>query len=512
MTTATAESGADSLPASSAVRLARLPVYSAVTAAVAAVVYLVVSPTLIDDAYITLGYARNFGLHLHWGLVPGLTDNTATSPLNVLILALLTAVLRNGLVALGVSFVLSAVGLEWGVRRVAALVGLPAWTGLLATLLCLLNPLVLSSVGMEVMPCAALTAWLLVAAAERRVWAFGLLAGLLAVLRADYVIIAVVVFLLRPQLWAGAWKTTCSAVAAAACWYVPSWFLLGSAIPDTLVIKSLQRTWEGHSFGSGPVLYWHIYPVATVLAFAPAVSGGLAWLVWAALRRSATGLRRQDLFAVLPAAAAAHYGAYTALGVPPYHWYYGPTVVLTTMFLAAAVAGAAVGHSQHWRAALRAGLMTAVLLLAAADIAAYAAPGLPRAYAPFTSNWAATATYRQIGRQLPRLIRNQPVGGPVEVGVIDYYCGCRVYEYFSDRGHFPAELARYQRHLTPAGRAVIRLNYTHLDRGRRPHPTQLVLRIVQRPDPHAIRTWRISTPWAGIPHQVQYMELIRRGS
>ena len=44
----------------------------------AGVVYLVVSPTIIDDAYITLAYARNFGLHLHWGLVPGLVDNTAT--------------------------------------------------------------------------------------------------------------------------------------------------------------------------------------------------------------------------------------------------------------------------------------------------------------------------------------------------------------------------------------------------------------------------------------------------
>jgi hypothetical protein len=68
---------------------------------------------------------EHFGLHLHWGLVPGLVDNTATSPLHVLVLAVLIAVFRNGLIALGVSLVLSAVGLEWGLRRAARTAGRP---------------------------------------------------------------------------------------------------------------------------------------------------------------------------------------------------------------------------------------------------------------------------------------------------------------------------------------------------------------------------------------------------
>ncbi len=505
MTIAAAEPGAPSLPAARTPRRARGPVYTAVTAVLAGVISVVASPTIIDDAYVTLAYARNFGLHLHWGLVPGLVDNTATSPLNVLALALLIAIFRNGLVALGVSVVLSAIGLEWGLRRVARIAGLPAWTGLLATALCLLNPLVLSSVGMEFMPCAALTAWLLVASAERRPWAFGVLAALLAVLRADYVIIAAVVFLLRPAFWVGAWKSISAAVAVAACWYVPSWFLLGSAIPDTLVIKSLQHHWGGNAFGTGPVLYWHVYPAATVLAFAPAASGVLAWVAWAALRGSFPGLHRLDLLAVLPVAGLVHYGAYTALGVPPYHWYYGPAIVLTTMFLAASLAAALAGKARRWRLALRSGAITAVVLLAGADIGTYAAPGLPRTYAPITTNWAATATYRQIGLQLPGLVGNQPVGGPVEVGVIDYYCACNVYDYFSDRGHFPAELARYERRVGPIGKAVMQVNFFNLDRSIRPRPTRFVLRIESRPDPRAIRNWRISSPWI----RVQYMALLR---
>ena len=505
MTMAAAEPGAPSLPAAGTRQRAREPVYTAVTAVLAGVVYLVVSPTLIDDAYITLAYARNFGLHLHWGLVPGLVDNTATSPLNVLTLALLIAVFRNGLIALGVSVVLSAVGLEWGLRRVARTAGLPAWTGLLATALCLLNPLVLSSIGMEILPCAALTAWLLVATTERRPIAFGLLAGLLAVLRADYVVIAAVVFLFRNEFWVGAWKTIGTAVAVAACWYVPSWFLLGSAIPDTLVIKSLQHHWGGNTFGSGPVLYWHVYPAATVLAFAPAAAGVLAWVAWAALRGSIPGLRSLDALAVLPVAAVVHYGAYTGLGVPPYDWYYGPAIVLTTMFLAAASAAALICEARGWWRAPRVGVVVAAVLLAGADIGTYSAPGLPRTFAPITTNWASTAAYRQIGRQLPRLVGNGAVGGPPEVGVIDYYCDCNVYESFSDRGHFPAELARYEQRIGPVGKAVMQLNFANLDKSIRPRPTQFVLTTAAYPDPHAIRNWLISSPWM----HPQYMVLRR---
>jgi hypothetical protein len=331
------------------------------------------------------------------------------------------------------------------------------------------------------------------------------LAALLGVLRADYVIIAAVVFLMRPEFWVGAWKTISTAIAVAACWYAPSWFLLGSAIPDTLVIKSLQHHWGGNTFGTGPVLYWHVYPAATVLAFAPAVAGVLAWVAWAALRGSSPVLRRLDLLAILPVAAIIHYGAYSALGVPPYHWYYGPAIVLTTMFLAASLTAAVATKPLGWRLAVRAGAITAALLLAGADVGTYAAPGLPRVYAPITTNWAATATYREIGLELPALVGNQAVGGPVEVGVIDYYCACNVYDYFSDRGRFPPELARYEQRVGPIGKAVLQVNFFNLDRSIRPRTTRFVLKIESQPDPRAIRTWRISSPWEG----PQYMALLR---
>jgi hypothetical protein len=60
----------------------------------AAGVYWLVRDSLIDDSDITLAYARNFAVHFHWGLIPQEMANSATSPLNVLLLAAVMAVLR----------------------------------------------------------------------------------------------------------------------------------------------------------------------------------------------------------------------------------------------------------------------------------------------------------------------------------------------------------------------------------------------------------------------------------
>ena len=82
---------------------------SAGVAVAATAVFLLVSRALIDDAYITMAYARNLGLHLHWGLIADETANSATSPLNVVALGAITAVVRDAQVAVGVLFVVSAV-------------------------------------------------------------------------------------------------------------------------------------------------------------------------------------------------------------------------------------------------------------------------------------------------------------------------------------------------------------------------------------------------------------------
>ena len=60
----------------------------------------------IDDAYITASYARTLGTSGTWGMHPGFTSNAATSPLNVIVLAVLV---RLGISALAAQIVLNGI-------------------------------------------------------------------------------------------------------------------------------------------------------------------------------------------------------------------------------------------------------------------------------------------------------------------------------------------------------------------------------------------------------------------
>jgi len=106
-------------------------------------VFLLVSPALIDDAYITMAYARNLAFHLHWGLIADETANSATSPLNVIALGAITAVVRDGVLAVGVLFVGSAVLAARWLTELAADAGLNHALPVVVVWSLLVNPLLL---------------------------------------------------------------------------------------------------------------------------------------------------------------------------------------------------------------------------------------------------------------------------------------------------------------------------------------------------------------------------------
>lgn len=167
-------------------------------AAVSALLFTLAQPHLIDDAYITLSYAKNLAFHGNWGLIEHGTANTATSPLNVLAVAALTVVFRDAVFAAGVLFVLAQVVTYFGLRRIGEHTGLPRWFAPLATML-----LLVSSIGLELPLDIAGLSWLMVAFAERRPVAFGLAAGLLAMVRLDLLALVAVLFFARRKFWEG---------------------------------------------------------------------------------------------------------------------------------------------------------------------------------------------------------------------------------------------------------------------------------------------------------------------
>ncbi|MET0132154.1 MAG: hypothetical protein ABW215_01025, partial [Kibdelosporangium sp.] len=188
--------------------------------------YALVRPHLIDDTFITLSYARNLAFHGHWGLIELSTSNTATSPLSVVVLAAITFVVRNAVLAAGILYVLSQVAIALAMRRLGALAGFPSWFAPLTVVLLTVNPLLISSIGLEVQLGAAGVAWLLVAAAERRPALLGVMTGLLVLIRVDLVLVAVMVFLLRKRFWVGMGKSVLAALAVSVPWFVFSWVAL----------------------------------------------------------------------------------------------------------------------------------------------------------------------------------------------------------------------------------------------------------------------------------------------
>lgn len=471
---------------------------SVLAALIAFVVFLGARHTLVDDAYITLDYARNLALHLHWGLIRTATANTATSALNVLLLGLCTVVTRRPVLSLGILFVLSTVALEFGLRQAARRVGLPAWIGLLAVAIVAVNPLLISSIGLEVALGAGLIALLLAAAVAERPVLFGVLAGLLVLTRPDLLIVAVVVFAVRPGWWRGWWRSLLAALAVMLPWYVWSWVVLGSAVPDTLILKAGQRPWGGYRFGSGPALYGAVYPDAAWLSFLPAALGAFAAVCWLVLRvaRPTERVRRLDRFFALPLAGGLHYLAYTMLGVPPYHWYYGTTLICFIAYLAAVVGAvwAPAGSSVLARSPGFATAAAAVALLVV-SVVSYSAGGLPRTTAQITTNWATPSQYALIGRDIGRLAGRRTVRSAGEIGAIAYFCDCAMIDEFSDRsivvGMLPGVLAR----SGPVTHQLMAWNFHFLNHAQRHLAPDLVLAYTRSPVRHALGWWRVNSPW-----------------
>lgn len=468
-----------------------------VVAALSAGAFALFSGHLIDDTYITLSYARNLALHGRWGLILLGTSNTATSPLSVLVLAALTFLVRNAVVAAGVLYVACQVVMYLGLRRLGERAGLPSWFSLVTVVLLTVNPLLVSSVGLEVGFGASALVWLLVYSVERRPVLVGVLVGVLLLIRVDLVLVAVVVVLGRRRFWVGLGWTALAAVAVALPWFLFSWVVIGSAVPDTLIIKTLQRAWGDFDFTNGPVLYQKIYPWATRLSFLPVLLGVVGLVaVWrfAKLRP----------FGALVPAGLVYYAAYSWLDVPPYHWYYGPTIVTCTIFLGAVVAALS--------GVLRTGAVVVVAALVVASVGNYVTDGVPRDYPPITTNHAATSQYLAIGRELGRVVGSGTVSSAGEIGALAYSCECSIVDLFDDRGAVGPAIAERKAQSGRVGRALIDLNFHNFDYGVRPIKVDYSLVSLDRaapPPPAVVAQWPMSSPWAGVGSRELY--LVRAG-
>ncbi|MBY6708873.1 hypothetical protein HQ308_18930 [Rhodococcus sp. BP-241] len=445
--------------------------------------------SLTDDAYITLAAARNLAENLHWGVIDAATANTSTSPLNVLLLgsiAYLTRVFDGSTDPQFSLYLLNALCgalIGWALGSIARSISVGSFATATAILLVQLNPFVLSAIGLEVLliPAVLLSMTALglrMSSNDRRAGVqFGLATGAAVLTRLDLVVFAAAFFICAPAVRAK-WKIVLpAALIAGGPWFMASWLWLGSAIPDTFLIKEGQATdVGGYNYATGPEMFAWSQPLATSAAFIPALLGlaiTALWLIVPIIRH-----KIPVALWTLGFGGVAYYGAYSALNTVPYHWYYvTPLVSLTTVAILGTVA-VSKGRTAVWPFGVIMG--TALLAL---TVTANSQNGFPWRSPVIFGNWASAQDYARVGGAVGQIVGDSPVRSPGEIGTLAYFCDCTIVDEFSDRGLIIRD--RLLPRLAEASgveRFLLRLNYSNLDYSQQPITPAYRLDYVEAPD------------------------------
>ncbi len=439
------------------------------------------SDAYTDDAFIQLKYADTLLKYGNWGFFPDHITNTATSPLNVILMALFgvftRSILDASILLTSFEFLLIFVVL----RSISKKLFDNSYFALIAWIAFATNPLLLSTLGLEsvlyllfLLSCYCLflhERWLLLSVTL----------GLLTLTRAD----GFLLFLILVPAVRGEWKIR---MRCALCyvlvllpWHLFSWIHLGSFFPDTLFLKMSQGAWEkGINYTRGLGFYYiPAFPIATISSFALLPFGLFA------LRSSNHQLRK---FLLLTGAyGLLHFSAYSILGVPPYHWYYVHQMIACVLIGSVGIACVIRRRNLYWTAAIPA-IGLALLIHQG---------GFPFREAPIHTNWATTAQYREIGLWLRNHTESSITFKLVgEIGTLSYYSERYLINNFSSRDLI-SNLIRKRFQQEGISGWLLRVNFywRRPDTPFAPRSYDLVHQPFGRPPPDALQVWRTSTYW-----------------
>ncbi|MCX7997567.1 MAG: hypothetical protein N3A69_01265 [Leptospiraceae bacterium] len=251
----------------------------------------------------------------------GIPANSATSPLNVLLLSLVTFFIQdpeNSVLALNLLW-LSI--LYFQLSKIRTLLGLHFLFTPIAASLLILNPFLFSSAGLESIALVVLFVWFVRVFLEKKYFLLGIFLGLLYLTRPDGILLAFPFLIFLGNRPLEFLKVIFSSAFIVLPWMSFSYFYFGSLIPDTLLIKKTQ-TWETFNFGNGLILYFHRYPLELFILIFSIVL--LVTLAFSKISFQLNLTQRLAIFILF--SALLHYIAYSLLSVPPYHWYYTPSL------------------------------------------------------------------------------------------------------------------------------------------------------------------------------------------
>jgi hypothetical protein len=383
--------------------------------------FVLAQRTMPDDALITLSFARNVAEHGCWCLSSGVESNTATSPLNVWLLAAVVLLTGHAFWAVAAVLAGSLSLISVWMRRLG---GAPA--AALGPLVIASAPLFASAVGMETVLVAAVLVGLVRFASDVRTVATGVLVAAAWLVRPDVIVPAVAIVVAAtlihraPRLLAALPLGGILALP----WAAFSWWHFGSAWANSVAIKWANGAWGGRPI-TDITFFWQQWPLVTVVTVAALALGAVATLV-------AVGLRCWPA-ALLGIGGAAHLGALATQDTPPIFYYAGPSLAGLTLALVVLCCRV------RPRLALAA---PAALVVAGLVVLALNGSWWARGIAPIRENLATDAEYAAIARDLPT--DGVVLGG--EIGGLAFYCAdrCHVVDpVLSDPGRSDVLVSRW---------------------------------------------------------------------
>ena len=428
--------------------------------------------SMIDDAFITLRYASTLRNHFEWGFYPGCTSNTATSPLNVVLIAVFNVFISDVVSAAVLLTAVETVGIIVCLIKISKHEFRNNRFAIIATLAIILNPLLLSTIGLESFLFCLLLTCSLLCFIMRYPKRLGVSLGLLTLTRPEgflFFCLFLGYYILHQTIHQEKRKTVFHIavpyIITIAPWFLFSWIHLGSVVPDTLFIK-IHQNWGGNIF-TGLYMYFKIFPVETIVAF-----------IFLPLAIYSCQWTKHAFRYLLLACAIIYFLCYLILDVPPYHWYYTPiiyTAILTGSY------GLSILRKKHYDKIIgNIGLTIPVLgFVAVISIRSE----FPPKEAFISSNWANQTQYRNIAQWLSDSITTT---GPIllngEVGTIAFFCNHQINNHFANgiedsivenRFHKTSAISRlcasinhffWKPHNYPAhSEWVLRLNPDHRD-------------------------------------------------
>lgn len=444
---------------------------------------------LIDDAFITLRYVKTLLISGTWGFFPGLIANSATSPLNVILLTIISLFAGPTVEAALWLYLVCVICTAFMLARLSVKVAGSTIFGWLAVFALLFNPLLISTLGLESIVFSTLFVFAIYCYQLKRWVMLAIALGLLTLTRPEGVLFLFVFLLFVPDNKIRI-HMLITYLLCIAPWYLFSWIYLGSFVPDTFFIKTEQGTWwEADFFNGIRTAYFYLYPFEVTLSF--------VFLPLTLLLLSKK-IREAVILIIIWLAGFVHFIGYSSLGVPPFHWYYAPEIITLILFGSLALGVLYRNNSKWWQRGAW-GLVTALY---------FSAPALGMLYLlkednfivremPIHSNWATHEQYKEIGLWLKENHEADTmrlVAG--EIGALTYYCDCRLLDRFSDRGWLKEYIAERtsDRGIMPS---LFRVNFAFYSEPKYP-PESYILRAYSgepNDDVEVIKEWRTSTKW-----------------